>query len=161
MSEPTFDLVSTHHVLALNIGVAGTLFGGMLLAWVDEAAALYASKAADNRFVTFELERVRFLLPCAVGDIVEVGARPLKASRSGLQLELRERRALVRLDVRPDPGADRGGGGRHRLDVPAGGGEVEQERRRRDLRPGAAGRRRRLCRACARGHRRVPLSRGI
>jgi acyl-CoA hydrolase len=99
MSEPTFDLVSTHHVLALNIGVAGTLFGGMLLAWVDEAAALYASKAADNRFVTFELERVRFLLPCAVGDIVEVGARPLKASRSGLQLELRVAR-LGRNDVK-------------------------------------------------------------
>ena len=99
MSEPTFDLVATHHVLALHIGVAGTLFGGMLLAWVDEAAALYASKAAGNRFVTFELERVRFLLPCAVGDIVEVGARPLKASRSGLQLELRVAR-LGRNDVK-------------------------------------------------------------
>jgi acyl-CoA hydrolase len=89
MSEPTFDLVATHHVLTMHLGVAGTLFGGMLLAWVDEAAALYANKAADNRFVTFELEKVRFLLPCIVGDIVEVGARPLKASRSGLQLELR------------------------------------------------------------------------
>jgi acyl-CoA hydrolase len=89
MSEQTFDLVATHHVLTMHLGVAGTLFGGMLLAWVDEAAALYASKAADNRFVTFELEKVRFLLPCVVGDIVEVGARPLMASRSGLQLELR------------------------------------------------------------------------
>jgi acyl-CoA hydrolase len=89
MSEPTFDLVATHHVLTMHLGVAGTLFGGILLAWVDEAAALYANKAADNRFVTFELEKVRFLLPCMVGDIVEVGARPLKASRSGLQLELR------------------------------------------------------------------------
>ncbi|HXC16251.1 MAG TPA: hotdog domain-containing protein [Holophagaceae bacterium] len=89
MSDPTFDLVATHHVLTMHLGVAGTLFGGMLLAWVDEAAALYANKAADNRFVTFELEKVRFLLPCMVGDIVEVGARPLKASRSGLQLELR------------------------------------------------------------------------
>jgi len=89
MSEPSFDLVATHHVLTMHLGVAGTLFGGMLLAWVDEAAALYANKAADNRFVTFELEKVRFLLPCMVGDIVEVGARPLKASRSGLQLELR------------------------------------------------------------------------
>lgn len=89
MPESAFDLVATHHILAMHIGVAGTLFGGMLLAWVDEAAALYACKAADNRFVTYELEKVRFLRPCVVGDIVEVGARPLKASRSGLQLELR------------------------------------------------------------------------
>ncbi|MBS1766911.1 MAG: acyl-CoA thioesterase [Acidobacteria bacterium] len=88
MPETAFDLVATHHVLTLHLGVAGTLFGGTLLAWVDEAAALYASKAADNRFVTFELERVRFLMPCFMGDVVEVRARPLKASRSGLQLEL-------------------------------------------------------------------------
>lgn len=88
MPEPAFDLVATHHVLTLHLGVAGNLFGGTLLAWVDEAAALYASKAGNNRFVTYELERVRFLLPCGVGDIVEVRARPLKASRSGLQLEL-------------------------------------------------------------------------
>ena len=99
MSEPSFDLVATHHVLTMHLGVAGTLFGGILLAWVDEAAALYANKAADNRFVTFELEKVRFLLPCMVGDIVEVGARPLKASRSGLQLELRVAR-LGRDDVK-------------------------------------------------------------
>ena len=88
MHDSPFDLVATHHVLTLHLGVAGTLFGGMLLAWVDEAAALYACKAADNRFVTYELEKVRFLLPCGVGDIVEVGARPMRASRSGLQLEL-------------------------------------------------------------------------
>ena len=94
MSESPFDLVATHHVLTLHLGVAGTLFGGMLLAWVDEAAALYATKAADNRFVTYELERVRFLLPCFVGDVVEVRARPLKASRSGLQIELEVTRLM-------------------------------------------------------------------
>jgi acyl-CoA hydrolase len=88
MPDSPFDLVATHHVLTLHLGVAGTLFGGTLLAWVDEAAALYATKAADNRFVTYELERVRFLMPCFMGDVVEVRARPLKATRSGLQLEL-------------------------------------------------------------------------
>ncbi len=92
MDEIRFDLVATHHVLTLHLGVAGTLFGGTLLAWVDEAAALYATRAADNRFVTFELERVRFLLPCFMGDVVDVCARPIKATTSGLELEVKAAR---------------------------------------------------------------------
>ena len=92
MTESRFDLVATHHVLTLHLGVAGTLFGGTLLAWVDEAAALYATRAADNRFVTFELERVRFLLPCFMGDVVDVCARPLGASTSGLEIEVKAAR---------------------------------------------------------------------
>lgn len=92
MSNTTFDLVATHHVLTLHLGVAGTLFGGTLLAWVDEAAALYATRAADNRFVTFELERVRFLLPCFMGDVVDVCARPLGATTSGLEVEVKAAR---------------------------------------------------------------------
>lgn len=96
MSDASFDLVATHHVLTLHLGVAGTLFGGTLLAWVDEAAALYATRAADNRFVTFELERVRFLLPCFMGDVVDVCARPIQATTSGLELEVKAAR------LRPD-----------------------------------------------------------
>src|SRR5512143_2374202 len=93
--EPTFELIATHHVLTLHLGVAGNLFGGMLLAWVDEAAALYASKAADNRFVTYEMDKVRFLRPCQMGDIVEIAARPVNRSRSGLEVEVKADR-LVR-----------------------------------------------------------------
>lgn len=52
MSEVPFELVTSHHVLALNIGVSGNLFGGILLCWVDEGAALYASRLALNVFVT-------------------------------------------------------------------------------------------------------------
>ncbi|HJU82857.1 MAG TPA: acyl-CoA thioesterase [Holophagaceae bacterium] len=94
-TESTFELVATHHVLTLHLGVAGNLFGGMLLAWVDEAAALYASKVADNRFVTYELDKVRFLRPCQMGDIVEIAARMVNRSRSGLEVEVKADR-LVR-----------------------------------------------------------------
>jgi acyl-CoA thioesterase YciA len=99
MTEIPFELVATHHVLTLHLGVAGNLFGGVMLAWVDEAAALYAHKVADNRFVTFELDKVRFLRPCQVGDIVEIAARIANRSRSGLEVEVKAER-LVRGDGR-------------------------------------------------------------
>lgn len=88
MTEAPFELVTSHHVLALNLGVSGNLFGGTLLAWVDEAAVLYGNRVALNTFVTYELEKVRFLLPCKTADIVELSARVSRLSRSGLELEL-------------------------------------------------------------------------
>ena len=93
--ETPFQLIATHHVLTLHLGVAGILFGGIMLAWVDEAAALFACRAADNRFVTFEMDKVRFHLPCQMGDMVEITARLAKRTRSGLEVELKADR-LVR-----------------------------------------------------------------
>ncbi len=95
VSDTVFDPIATRHVLTQHLGVAGNLFGGTLLSWVDEAAALYACKAADNRFVTYELDKVRFLRPCQMGDIVEIGVRLVNRSRSGLEVEVRADR-LVR-----------------------------------------------------------------
>ena len=94
-TETPFEPIATHHVLTLHLGVAGYLFGGVMLAWVDEAAALFACKAADNRFVTYELDKVRFLRPCQVGDIVEIAARMSNRGRSGMEVEVRADR-LVR-----------------------------------------------------------------
>jgi acyl-CoA thioesterase YciA len=92
MTEQPFELVTSHHVLTQNLGVSGNLFGGTLLAWVDEAAVLYANRVALNTFVTYELERVRFLRPCKTADAVELLARVTRFSRSGLELEMKVER---------------------------------------------------------------------
>ncbi len=92
LSEPTFDHITSHHVLAMNIGVSGNLFGGTMLCWVDEAAALYADRLAQNTFVTFEMEKVRFLRPCKTGDIVNLAARIIEVRRCGMALEMKAER---------------------------------------------------------------------
>jgi acyl-CoA thioesterase YciA len=92
MKDADFELVTSHHVLTFHLGVSGNLFGGMLLAWVDEAAVLYGNRVALNTFVTYELEKVRFLLPCKTADVVELWARVTRLSRSGLELELKAER---------------------------------------------------------------------
>ncbi len=90
-AEP-FEHIASHHVLAMNIGVSGNLFGGTMLCWVDEAAALFADRVARNTFVTYEMEKVRFLRPCHTGDIVDIAARLFQVRRCGLDLELKAER---------------------------------------------------------------------
>lgn len=52
----------------------GTLFGGSLLKWVDEEAAIYAICQLDNkRIVTKYLSEINFVSSAKQGDIIEMG----------------------------------------------------------------------------------------
>ena len=42
------ELISTHFVKTQDVGYHGNLFGGVMLAWLDEAAAAYAAQAAED-----------------------------------------------------------------------------------------------------------------
>ena len=42
------ELISTHFVKTQDVGYHGNLFGGVMLAWLDEAAAAFAAQAADG-----------------------------------------------------------------------------------------------------------------
>ena len=47
------ELISTHFVKTQDVGYHGNLFGGVMLAWLDEAAAACAAQVADTpRMVT-------------------------------------------------------------------------------------------------------------
>lgn len=55
-----------------DIGVEGNLFGGNMLAWMDEAAAIYARQVTSQpRMVTKSFGEIIFLKPVKVGEIVE------------------------------------------------------------------------------------------
>lgn len=89
MTMPDFELIASHHVLAFHLGVAGNLFGGTLLSWIDEAAVLCADRVALNTFVTFEMDKVRFLRPCKLAEVVEISARVSGRRTSSLEIELK------------------------------------------------------------------------
>lgn len=52
----------------------GTLFGGQALAWMDKAAFLAASRYARGTVVTARSDRIDFIAPVRLGEIVEVVA---------------------------------------------------------------------------------------
>ncbi|MBM7321925.1 acyl-CoA thioesterase [Agrobacterium sp. S2] len=66
----------------------GTLFGGTGLALMDRVAFIAATRFGRAPFVTASCERIDFKQPARVGNIVEFSARPVKAGRRSLTVEV-------------------------------------------------------------------------
>ena len=75
----------------------GTLFGGQLLAWIDEEAALYTIIQLENsRVVTKYISEINFMSSARQGDIVEIGAEVIKFGRSSITLKCEVRNKMTR-----------------------------------------------------------------
>lgn len=66
----------------------GTLFGGTGLALMDRVAFISATRFGRTPFVTASCERIDFRQPARVGHIVVFSARPVKAGRRSLTVEV-------------------------------------------------------------------------
>ncbi|TDI79925.1 MAG: acyl-CoA thioesterase [Bacteroidetes bacterium] len=75
----------------------GTLFGGRLLEWIDEEAALYAIIQLENpRTVTKYISEINFKSSAKKGDIIEIGVKAVKFGRSSLTLACEVRNKMTR-----------------------------------------------------------------
>ncbi len=80
----------THRKLIMNedLNAAGRLFGGRLMEWVDEAAALYCmTEIATRSLVTKKISEVIFNNPAVVGDVLEFLFRVSHVGRSSVTIE--------------------------------------------------------------------------
>ena len=50
----------------------GTIFGGVILSYIDQAAFIEARKHGRHRWVTASIDRVDFHAPVLVGDVVSL-----------------------------------------------------------------------------------------
>ena len=75
----------------------GTLFGGKLLAWLDEELALYIIIQLENsRIVTKHMSEINFRSSARQGDIIEIGIDVVKFGRSSLELKCEARNMMTR-----------------------------------------------------------------
>lgn len=75
----------------------GTLFGGRLLAWIDEEAALYTLIQLENKkIVTKYISEINFMSSAEQGDIVELGMDVVKFGRSSITLKCEARNKMTR-----------------------------------------------------------------
>jgi len=75
----------------------GTLFGGRLLSWIDEEAALYSVIQLENsKVVTKYMSEIDFKSSAKQGDIIEIGIEVLKFGRSSLSLKCEVRNKMTR-----------------------------------------------------------------
>ena len=64
IKEISLELITTKVCMTKDIGVHGNLFGGAMLAWLDEAALAYTCQVADStRMVTRSMSEVIFEKP--------------------------------------------------------------------------------------------------
>ncbi|MEZ4792851.1 MAG: hotdog domain-containing protein [Gelidibacter sp.] len=75
----------------------GTLFGGQLLAWIDEEAALYTVIQLENsKIVTKFISEINFMSTAKQGDIIEIGMDVVKFGKSSLTLKCEARNTMTR-----------------------------------------------------------------
>lgn len=65
----------------------GSLFGGSLLQWLDEEAAIYAIGQLDNKYVvTKYISEINFVSSAREGDIIELGLEVVSFGRTSITL---------------------------------------------------------------------------
>ena len=75
----------------------GTLFGGQLLAWIDEELALYTIIQLENsRIVTKHMSEINFRSSAKQGDIIEIGIDVVKFGHTSLTLKCEARNMMTR-----------------------------------------------------------------
>lgn len=75
----------------------GTLFGGRLLEWIDEEAALYTIIQLENtKIVTKFISEINFKSSARKGDIVEIGLEVIHFGKSSITLACEVRNKMTR-----------------------------------------------------------------
>jgi acyl-CoA thioesterase YciA len=66
----------------------GTIFGGVILAQVDLAAAIEAHKTHPSRIVTVSMDKVEFKQPVFVGDLVSFFTETTRIGRTSITVHV-------------------------------------------------------------------------
>lgn len=78
--------VTTKVVLPHETNTLGKLFGGALLAWMDEIAAVSAHRHSKQVAVTVSVNHVSFYEPIDLGEIVTLKAKVSRAFGSSMEV---------------------------------------------------------------------------
>ncbi|ADV51373.1 acyl-CoA thioesterase [Cellulophaga sp. E16_2] len=79
-----------------DLNANNTLFGGKLLAWIDEECALYSIIQLENKkVVTKYMSEINFMSTAEKGDIIEIGIEVVKFGKSSLTLNCEVRNKMT------------------------------------------------------------------
>jgi acyl-CoA hydrolase len=69
--------------------VHGTIFGGIMMQWIDIAAGIAAARHAGGPVVTASMDRLHFLHPVHLGEVVILQAQVNFAARTSMEVGVR------------------------------------------------------------------------
>jgi acyl-CoA thioesterase YciA len=92
MSEPFLAIQVV--MMPKDVNPQGTIFGGVLLSYIDQAGAVGARREVVQAggpppfLVTVALNRVEFRRPVFVGDVVRFLTRPVRVGRTSITMQV-------------------------------------------------------------------------
>ena len=66
----------------------GTIFGGVILSYIDQAGAVEARQHTPHKFVTVAMDKVEFKKPVFVGDVLSFHTRLIKVGRTSMTVKI-------------------------------------------------------------------------
>ena len=79
-----------------DLNANSSLFGGKLLSWIDEEAALYTIIQFENqKVVTKYMSEINFMSSAKQGDIIEIGIEVIKFGRTSINLKCEVRNKMT------------------------------------------------------------------
>ncbi len=83
--EPAIRVV----MMPRDTNADGTIFGGVILSLIDQAAFVEAIRQAHHRYVTVSFKEVEFHKPVFVGDVLSLYAEATRIGRTSMTIDVR------------------------------------------------------------------------
>jgi len=83
-----------------HLNPANALFGGQLLSWIDEEAAIFAGcQMKSVSIVTKLISEINFMAPARQGDVIEFGLELISAGSTSIVVRCEVRNKMTHLPV--------------------------------------------------------------
>ncbi len=87
------ELITKRICMTKNLGIQQNLFGGEMLSWLDEAAAIFVSEKIESpNIVTLEFEKTTFKVPVKEGNIIKIYGKITNVGTTSVTIYLEARR---------------------------------------------------------------------
>lgn len=86
--EPRGDLTLRTMAMPADTNAAGDIFGGWVLSQMDLACGIAAGQRAVGRVVTVAVDKMKFIRPVKVGDVLCIYSRIGRVGRSSMEVHL-------------------------------------------------------------------------
>ncbi len=98
-TEPAIRVV----MMPRDTNAQGTIFGGVILSLIDQAAYVEANRQAPHMYVTVAMNAIEFHEPVFVGDVLSLYAETTRVGRASLTIKIR---VLAARRERPEVGVE-------------------------------------------------------
>jgi len=81
-------VIMTEIVLPSHTNALGTIFGGVVMGWIDIAGAIAAQRYARAPVVTVSIDYLHFIVPIKIGYTVQINAHVTYVGNTSMEVEV-------------------------------------------------------------------------